>query len=71
MNIVTAVQTRHTLPNHAGPGRIDAISPGPGYSAVYVIIRTDVPGGHAADGFVFPIGRGNQSPDSMSRAAQK
>jgi L-fuconate dehydratase len=38
----------------------DAMNPGPDYSAAYVVIRTDAPGGLAGHGFAFTIGRGNE-----------
>jgi L-fuconate dehydratase len=37
----------------------DAMNPDPDYSAAYVILRTDDPGGLAGHGFAFTIGRGN------------
>jgi L-fuconate dehydratase len=37
----------------------DAMNPDPDYSAAYVVLRTDEPGGPAGHGFVFTIGRGN------------
>jgi len=36
----------------------DAVNPDPDYSAAYVILRTDDPGGPAGHGFAFTIGRG-------------
>ncbi|MEV6793977.1 enolase C-terminal domain-like protein [Streptomyces sp. NPDC051320] len=37
----------------------DAMNPDPDYSAAYVVIDTDAPGGVAGHGFCFTIGRGN------------
>lgn len=37
----------------------DAMNPDPDYSAAYLILRTDDPGGLAGYGLVFTIGRGN------------
>jgi L-fuconate dehydratase len=38
----------------------DAMNPDPDYSAAYVILETDHPGGLAGHGFTFTIGRGNE-----------
>ena len=38
----------------------DAMNPDPDYSAAYVILETDAPGGLAGHGFTFTIGRGNE-----------
>ena len=38
----------------------DAMNPDPDYSAAYVLLRTDEPGGQAGHGFAFTIGRGNE-----------
>jgi L-fuconate dehydratase len=38
----------------------DAMNPDPDYSAAYVILRTDDPGGLCGYGFAFTIGRGNE-----------
>ncbi|MCX4552066.1 fuconate dehydratase [Streptomyces sp. NBC_01387] len=37
----------------------DAMNPDPDYSAAYVVLSTDMPGGVAGHGFCFTIGRGN------------
>ncbi|NJP45971.1 L-fuconate dehydratase [Actinacidiphila epipremni] len=37
----------------------DAMNPDPDYSAAYVVLRTDAPGGLAGYGLCFTIGRGN------------
>jgi L-fuconate dehydratase len=37
----------------------DAMNPDPDYSAAYVVLRTDAPGGLAGHGLCFTIGRGN------------
>ncbi|WP_405782146.1 enolase C-terminal domain-like protein [Streptomyces sp. NBC_00859] len=37
----------------------DAMNPDPDYSAAYVVLRTDAPGGAEGHGFCFTIGRGN------------
>src|ERR671939_957387 len=38
----------------------DAMNPEPDYSAAYVILTTDHPGGLEGHGFTFTIGRGNE-----------
>src|ERR671919_257678 len=38
----------------------DAMNPDPDYSAAYVIVRTDAPGGLEGHGFAFTIGRGTE-----------
>jgi L-fuconate dehydratase len=38
----------------------DAMNPDPDYSASYVVLRTDDPGGLCGYGFAFTIGRGNE-----------
>ena len=38
----------------------DAMNPDPDYSAAYVLLRTDEPGGQGGHGFAFTIGRGNE-----------
>src|ERR1700737_4327425 len=38
----------------------DAMNPDPDYSAAYVVLETDHPGGLAGHGFTFTIGRGNE-----------
>src|SRR6201990_830343 len=38
----------------------DAMNPDPDYSASYVVLRTDDPGGLSGYGFAFTIGRGNE-----------
>src|SRR5262245_28752467 len=38
----------------------DAMNPDPDYSAAYVILRTDDPGGLEGHGLTFTIGRGNE-----------
>jgi L-fuconate dehydratase len=38
----------------------DAMNPDPDYSAAYVVVRTDVPGGPEGHGFTFTIGRGTE-----------
>ncbi|KPV53967.1 fuconate dehydratase, partial [Kouleothrix aurantiaca] len=38
----------------------DAMNPDPDYSAAYVILKTDHPGGLEGHGLTFTIGRGNQ-----------
>lgn len=38
----------------------DAMNPEPDYSAAYVILQTDHPGGLTGHGFTFTIGRGNE-----------
>ncbi|GHJ42110.1 L-fuconate dehydratase [Streptomyces sp. TS71-3] len=37
----------------------DAMNPDPDYSAAYVVLRADAPGGPEGHGFTFTIGRGN------------
>ncbi|GIG63555.1 mandelate racemase [Longispora fulva] len=46
----------------------DAMNPDPDYSAAYVIVRTDEPGGHEGHGFAFTIGRGNDIQAAAIRA---
>src|ERR1700687_4211817 len=38
----------------------DAMNPDPDYSAAYVVLETDDPGGLAGHGLTFTIGRGNE-----------
>src|SRR6187551_2007416 len=38
----------------------DAMNPDPDYSAAYVVLHTDHPGGLAGHGLTFTIGRGNE-----------
>jgi L-fuconate dehydratase len=38
----------------------DAMNPDPNYSAAYVVLKTDHPGGLEGHGFTFTIGRGNE-----------
>jgi len=38
----------------------DAMHPDPDYSAAYVILRTDAPGGESGHGYAFTLGRGNE-----------
>ena len=38
----------------------DAMNPDPDYSAAYVVLDSDDPGGHSGHGFTFTIGRGNE-----------
>ena len=38
----------------------DAMNPDPDYSAAYVVLRTDHPGGLEGHGLTFTIGRGNE-----------
>jgi L-fuconate dehydratase len=46
----------------------DAMNPDPDYSAAYLILRTDDPGGLAGHGFTFTIGRGNDVQVAAIRA---
>jgi len=48
----------------------DAMNPGPDYSAAYLVLRTDAPGGLAGHGFVFTIGRGNDVQLAAIRALE-
>lgn len=48
----------------------DAMNPGPDYSAAYLVLRTDDPGGLAGHGFVFTIGRGNDVQLAAIRALE-
>ena len=38
----------------------DAMNQAPDYSAAYVVLRTDVPGGPEGHGMTFTTGRGNE-----------
>jgi L-fuconate dehydratase len=46
----------------------DAMNTDPDYSAAYVVLRTDDPGGLCGHGFVFTIGRGNDVQTSACAA---
>jgi L-fuconate dehydratase len=46
----------------------DAMHPDPDYSAAYVVVRTDAPGGEQGHGFAFTIGRGNEVQVAAIRA---
>src|SRR5690606_3686810 len=55
---VTAQDVR--FPTSAGSHGSDAMHPDPDYSAAYVILRTDEPGGREGHGLTFTVGRGNE-----------
>ena len=46
----------------------DAMNPDPDYSAAYVILRTNAPGGTEGHGLTFTIGRGNELCVAAARA---
>jgi L-fuconate dehydratase len=46
----------------------DAMNPDPDYSAAYLVLRTDEPGGPEGHGFTFTIGRGNDVQVAAIRA---
>jgi L-fuconate dehydratase len=48
------------FPTSSGRHGSDAMHPDPDYSAAYVILRTDHPGGLEGHGLTFTIGRGNE-----------
>ncbi|WP_405014490.1 enolase C-terminal domain-like protein [Kitasatospora sp. NBC_01539] len=58
--LITAVDTYDIrFPTSRELDGSDAMNPDPDYSAAYVVLRTDEPGGPAGHGFTFTIGRGN------------
>jgi len=60
VSVITALETHDVrFPTSRELDGSDAMNPDPDYSAAYVILRTDAPGGLAGHGFVFTIGRGN------------
>ncbi len=46
----------------------DAMNPDPDYSAAYVVLKTDIPGGPEGHGLTFTIGRGNEGCVAAIRA---
>ena len=59
-HVITDLETRDIrFPTSRQLDGSDAMNPDPDYSAAYVTLRTDDPGGLCGHGFVFTIGRGN------------
>ncbi|MGO4521232.1 L-fuconate dehydratase [Dyella sp. 2RAF44] len=57
---ITALETFDVrFPTSLAHDGSDAMNPDPDYSAAYVVLKTDAPGGLAGYGLVFTIGRGN------------
>ncbi|MFF5290347.1 enolase C-terminal domain-like protein [Paractinoplanes globisporus] len=57
---ITAVETHDIrFPTSLQLDGSDAMNPDPDYSAAYLVLRTDEPGGPSGHGFAFTIGRGN------------
>src|SRR5262245_48642803 len=56
------------FPTSQGLHGSDAMNPDPDYSAAYVILRTDDPGGAMGHGLAFTIGRGNEIVCAALRA---
>jgi len=60
MSVISALETYDIrFPTSQELDGSDAMNPDPDYSAAYVVLRTDDPGGLCGHGFVFTIGRGN------------
>ncbi|WP_245679491.1 enolase C-terminal domain-like protein [Actinomadura hibisca] len=67
--VITRLDTRDVrFPTSRELDGSDAMNPDPDYSAAYVVIRTDDPGGHQGHGFAFTIGRGNDVQTAAIRA---
>ena len=61
MNTIIAMDTSDVrFPTSRSLDGSDAMNPDPDYSAAYVELITDHPGGHRGAGFAFTIGRGNE-----------
>lgn len=61
MSRISALETYDVrFPTSRNLDGSDAMNPDPDYSAAYVILRTDDPGGLCGYGFAFTIGRGNE-----------
>jgi L-fuconate dehydratase len=58
------------FPTSANLDGSDAMNPSPDYSAAYLVLRTDDPGGLAGHAHVFTIGRGNDIELSAVRALE-
>ncbi|MDP9011801.1 MAG: L-fuconate dehydratase [Pseudomonadota bacterium] len=60
MSVITALETYDIrFPTSLHLDGSDAMNPDPDYSAAYIVLRTDAPGGLCGHGFAFTIGRGN------------
>ena len=60
MSVITALETYDIrFPTSRQLDGSDAMNPDPDYSAAYIVLRTDAPGGLCGHGFAFTIGRGN------------
>src|SRR5580700_4859042 len=60
MSVISALETYDIrFPTSQELDGSDAMNPDPDYSAAYVVLRTDDPGGLCGHAFVFTIGRGN------------
>lgn len=69
MTLIMELQTRDVrFPTSRELAGSDAMNPDPDYSAAYVVIRTDDPGGLAGHGFAFSIGRGNEVQEAAIRS---
>ena len=58
--IVRAVTYDVRFPTSRSGAGSDAMNPDPDYSAAYVVLETDDPGGLAGHGLTFTIGRGTE-----------
>src|SRR4051794_6522389 len=53
-------RTRHPVPDFPSLHGSDAMNAAPDYSATYVVLETNDPGGLSGHGLTFTIGRGNE-----------
>ena len=60
MRIERAVTYDVRFPTSLSGAGSDAMNPDPDYSAAYVVLETDDPGGLAGHGLTFTIGRGTE-----------
>src|SRR5262249_46805235 len=60
LRIVKAVTRDVRFPTSRSRAGSDAMNPDPDYSAAYVVLETDDPGGLAGHGLTFTIGRGTE-----------
>jgi L-fuconate dehydratase len=66
---ITAVETHDIrFPTSLQLDGSDAMNPDPDYSAAYLVLRTDEPGGPSGHGFAFTIGRGNDVQTAAIKA---
>lgn len=71
MSLITDLETHDIrFPTSRQLDGSDAMNPDPDYSAAYVVLRTDDPGGLCGHGFVFTIGRGNDVQTAALAALQ-